>query len=108
VEGRPSKGTVIPLVSPYLVQMLLPLVSCLCMAPHPPCDAPPLLKALKQPKDETRMPLDQSCPQRSHPAISSCPVCLQVWNPTFKKTSQTHILIAVVVYGLLFFLFLYK
>uniref|UniRef100_A0A7S0YXD0 Transmembrane protein 138 n=1 Tax=Hemiselmis tepida TaxID=464990 RepID=A0A7S0YXD0_9CRYP len=32
----------------------------------------------------------------------------KVWNPTFKKTSQTHVLIGVVVYGLLFFLFLYN
>eukprot|EP00282_Hemiselmis_andersenii_P014756 CAMPEP_0114167282 /NCGR_PEP_ID=MMETSP0043_2-20121206/32322_1 /TAXON_ID=464988 /ORGANISM="Hemiselmis andersenii, Strain CCMP644" /LENGTH=171 /DNA_ID=CAMNT_0001264407 /DNA_START=206 /DNA_END=718 /DNA_ORIENTATION=+ len=32
----------------------------------------------------------------------------KVWNPTFKKTSQTQILIGVIIYGLLFFLFLYN
>mmetsp|Transcript_18150 Transcript_18150/g.45777 ORF Transcript_18150/g.45777 Transcript_18150/m.45777 type:complete len:166 (+) Transcript_18150:225-722(+) len=32
----------------------------------------------------------------------------KVWNPTFKKTSQTQILIGVVCYGVLFFLFLYN
>eukprot|EP00285_Hemiselmis_virescens_P013550 CAMPEP_0173391358 /NCGR_PEP_ID=MMETSP1356-20130122/18336_1 /TAXON_ID=77927 ORGANISM="Hemiselmis virescens, Strain PCC157" /NCGR_SAMPLE_ID=MMETSP1356 /ASSEMBLY_ACC=CAM_ASM_000847 /LENGTH=163 /DNA_ID=CAMNT_0014348969 /DNA_START=224 /DNA_END=711 /DNA_ORIENTATION=+ len=32
----------------------------------------------------------------------------KVWNPTFKKTSQTQILIGVIVYGTCFFLFLYN